>query len=401
MPLGQRGRVIIASIAVVAVVAVSAGTYALTRSGGKSEAERERSGSHEMREALEKHPALGDHRLPLAFVVREAGAERRRGQRRDQERALAGVLRPARPAPQDDLLRPAEGRGTRLRQGPEPVRDRRGSCGAAQGRGRRARRGRPDLDLGGPRRRHPGRGGHLHGHPRVRLWSHHRRCCPERPAGRAAATCTPAPPAVVSGRPATRWRRTRPGPTSAPASRRPRSAPSTGRRTAAASTSAPVSPTDPRTPRPASASTSPPTGPGPSARCRPSPTARTSRSTGRSLRSRWTRNNARHILVGTAVARHGSSSVNGGRFTPPGAAKVGLYETRNGGATWQLTLSQDSDEVDPSSPTGADFFRGGISKIKFDPTHRGMAYVVDVRLRPVPRGRERELAADLHDQDPG
>ncbi len=85
--------------------------------------------------------------------------------------------------------------------------------------------------------------------------------------------------------------------------------------------------------------------------------------------------NARHILVGTAVARHGSSSVNGGRFTPPGAAKVGLYETRNGGRTWQLTLSQDSDEVDPTSPTGADFFRGGISKIKFDPTHRGIAYV--------------------------
>ena len=64
-------------------------------------------------------------------------------------------------------------------------------------------------------------------------------------------------------------------------------------------------------------------------------------------------NNARHILVGTAVARHGSSSVNGGRFTPPGAAKVGLYETRDGGRTWQLTLSQDSDEVDPSSPNGA------------------------------------------------
>ena len=70
MSLGKRGRVIIASIAVVAVVAVSAGTYAMTRSDGKSEAERERerSGSHEMREALEKHPALGNHRLPLAFV---------------------------------------------------------------------------------------------------------------------------------------------------------------------------------------------------------------------------------------------------------------------------------------------------------------------------------------------
>jgi hypothetical protein len=84
--------------------------------------------------------------------------------------------------------------------------------------------------------------------------------------------------------------------------------------------------------------------------------------------------NARHIMVGTAVARHGSSSVNGGRFTPPGAAKVGLYETRDGGSTWQLTLSQDTDSVDPSSPTGADYFRGGISKIQFDPTHRGIAF---------------------------
>ena len=84
--------------------------------------------------------------------------------------------------------------------------------------------------------------------------------------------------------------------------------------------------------------------------------------------------NADHILVGTAVARHGSSSVNGGRFTPPGAAKVGLYETRDGGKSWALTLSQDSDSVNPSSPTGSDYFRGGISKIEFDPTHKGRAY---------------------------
>jgi hypothetical protein len=31
-----------------------------------------------------------------------------------------------------------------------------------------------------------------------------------------------------------------------------------------------------------------------------------------------------HLLVGTALARHGSSSVNGGRMTPPGAAPLGL-----------------------------------------------------------------------------
>src|SRR5207244_6090002 len=34
--------------------------------------------------------------------------------------------------------------------------------------------------------------------------------------------------------------------------------------------------------------------------------------------------NAHHILIGTDVARHGAASVSGGRFTPPGAAKVGL-----------------------------------------------------------------------------
>ena len=81
-----------------------------------------------------------------------------------------------------------------------------------------------------------------------------------------------------------------------------------------------------------------------------------------------------HIYVGTAVARHGSSSVNGGRFTPPGAAKVGVYESTDGGQTWQKSLSEATDSVDPTSPNGADFFRGGISKIDFDPTHAGTVY---------------------------
>ena len=33
--------------------------------------------------------------------------------------------------------------------------------------------------------------------------------------------------------------------------------------------------------------------------------------------------NPNHIFIGTDVARHGASSVNGGRFTPPGAPQVG------------------------------------------------------------------------------
>lgn len=76
--------------------------------------------------------------------------------------------------------------------------------------------------------------------------------------------------------------------------------------------------------------------------------------------------NAQHIWIGTAVARHGSSSVNGGRFTPPGAPQVGLYESTDGGATFSLAFSEPSDAVNPSSANGGDFFRGGVSNIQFD-----------------------------------
>ncbi len=84
--------------------------------------------------------------------------------------------------------------------------------------------------------------------------------------------------------------------------------------------------------------------------------------------------NPLHIFIGTAVARHGVSSVNGGRFTPPGAPQVGLYETTNGGLTFKLAFSQPSDPVDPTSPSGNDFFRGGVSKVEFDPTTSGRVY---------------------------
>jgi hypothetical protein len=78
--------------------------------------------------------------------------------------------------------------------------------------------------------------------------------------------------------------------------------------------------------------------------------------------------NPRHIFIGTAVARHGSSSVNGGRFTPPGAPQIGLYESTNGGRTFTLVFSVASDAVNPNSPNGADFFRGGVSKIEMSRT---------------------------------
>lgn len=77
---------------------------------------------------------------------------------------------------------------------------------------------------------------------------------------------------------------------------------------------------------------------------------------------------SRHIFIGTAVARHGSSSVNGGRFTPPGVPNVGLYESTDGGATFTLAFSVPSDVVDPTSANGSDFFRGGVTNAVFDRT---------------------------------
>jgi len=74
--------------------------------------------------------------------------------------------------------------------------------------------------------------------------------------------------------------------------------------------------------------------------------------------------NANHIFIGTDVARHGSSSVNGGRFTPPGAPPVGLYESTDGGATFSPVLILAQDAVSPGSPTGGDFFRGGVSNVQ-------------------------------------
>jgi hypothetical protein len=75
-----------------------------------------------------------------------------------------------------------------------------------------------------------------------------------------------------------------------------------------------------------------------------------------------------HIFIGTAVARHGSSSVNGGRFTPPGAAQVGLYESTDGGATFAAVQILTQDVVDPTSPTGGDFFRGGVTDVEIEPS---------------------------------
>jgi hypothetical protein len=74
--------------------------------------------------------------------------------------------------------------------------------------------------------------------------------------------------------------------------------------------------------------------------------------------------NANHIFIGTDVARHGASSVNGGRFTPPAAPPVGLYESTDGGATFSPALILAQDSVNGANPTGGDFFRGGVSNVQ-------------------------------------
>ena len=75
-------------------------------------------------------------------------------------------------------------------------------------------------------------------------------------------------------------------------------------------------------------------------------------------------NDATHIFIGTDVARHGSSSVNGGRFSPPGAAQVGVYESIDGGAHFTAAKILAQDVVAPGSSNGGDFFRGGCSHIE-------------------------------------
>jgi len=74
--------------------------------------------------------------------------------------------------------------------------------------------------------------------------------------------------------------------------------------------------------------------------------------------------NASHIFIGTDVARHGSSSVNGGRFTPPGSAQIGLYESTDGGATFIAKEILPQDVVNPGTSNGGDFFRAGCSHIE-------------------------------------
>ncbi len=82
------------------------------------------------------------------------------------------------------------------------------------------------------------------------------------------------------------------------------------------------------------------------------------------------------IYIGTDVARHGSSSVNGGRFTPPSAPALGVYRSSDGGATFSLEV--DLSNKTPASPnlssSGVDWFQGGVNKLELDPNDHNALY---------------------------
>ncbi|HEX4583434.1 MAG TPA: hypothetical protein VH183_01310 [Burkholderiaceae bacterium] len=105
-----------------------------------------------------------------------------------------------------------------------------------------------------------------------------------------------------------------------------------------------------------------------------------------------------HIFIGTAVARHGSSAVNGGRFTPPNAPTIGLYESQDGGQTFALAFSLPSDPVVPTTANGNDFFRGGVSQIQVDPTSLGEEGRTRIYLSVFDYGLYRSAGAGGYEQ---
>lgn len=86
--------------------------------------------------------------------------------------------------------------------------------------------------------------------------------------------------------------------------------------------------------------------------------------------------NPKTMYIGTALARHGLSSVQGGRRTPPGAPALGVYKSTDGGQSFTLlTDLATKTPADPTPPdTGVDFFTGGIYKLELDPTTPSTLY---------------------------
>src|ERR687885_415384 len=87
-------------------------------------------------------------------------------------------------------------------------------------------------------------------------------------------------------------------------------------------------------------------------------------------------NNPNHIWIGTDVARHGLSSRSGGRYTPPDGRTppLGLYESKDGGATFSANTIKPQDTVNPASANGGDFYKGGVTSIQYDPSDPSTLY---------------------------
>jgi hypothetical protein len=81
------------------------------------------------------------------------------------------------------------------------------------------------------------------------------------------------------------------------------------------------------------------------------------------------------LYIGTAVARHGSSSSNGGRRTPPNAPALDVYKQAPGATTFTATDLKAKTPPDPTDPaTGNDFFAGGVNRLEFDPNDANALY---------------------------
>ncbi len=85
----------------------------------------------------------------------------------------------------------------------------------------------------------------------------------------------------------------------------------------------------------------------------------------RGIGSVWA--SGQHILIGVTQARHGSSSVNGGRKTPPNVDRMGVYESTDGGTSFTRVLSPVSSDT---------WFQGGVTSIQADTRagHAGTLY---------------------------
>src|SRR5215217_4401546 len=84
------------------------------------------------------------------------------------------------------------------------------------------------------------------------------------------------------------------------------------------------------------------------------------------------------IYIGVDLARHGSSSVNGGRRTPPDAPPLGLYKSTDGGTTFTrvtgLSDKTPANPTDPGAGTGTDWFQGGVNHVAIDPNNPAKIY---------------------------